>query len=238
MEKEITIKTEDNKILYGTLNSENNETLAIFVHGLTGNQNEHIFFNAKKLFPKKGIDTFRFNLYDWRENARQLAECDLHTHAKDIDLIVNKFKKEYEQIVLIGHSFGGPSILFSKQEVEATILWDPSIELDLEKESIFIKEINKYILNGSIQSIINKSMIETSKETTTENLMNKIKIPTAIMLADKGILKDKWMKANIKDNKNISGKLIEGAGHCFDEENTEIKLFAKTIEFIHEQTIE
>lgn len=238
MEKEIKIKTEDNKIIYGTINSEDNETLAIFVHGLTGNQNEQLFYNAKKIFPKKGIDTFRFNLYDWQEDARKLSECDIFRHAKDVDLVIEHFKNKYEQIAIIGHSLGGPSILFSKQEVDAVILWDPSIEIYLEEDSKYIPEIKKYVTNWGIECLLSDEMINSCKQTSSDVLPNKFIRPTLIIYGSEGILEERWRKTNIKDNKLVDEVIIKGAGHCFDEENTAITLYAKTIEFIHEQTRE
>ena len=48
MEKEIKIKTPDKHIIYGTLNTskKNSNILLIFVHGLTGHRDEHIFYNG------------------------------------------------------------------------------------------------------------------------------------------------------------------------------------------------
>lgn len=59
MEKRIKLQTADNHIIYGTLNSvkSENSRLVIFVHGLTGNQNEHHYFNAVPFFTKNGFDT-------------------------------------------------------------------------------------------------------------------------------------------------------------------------------------
>lgn len=238
MEKEIKIKTKDNKIIYGTLNSQNNETLAIFVHGLAGNPNEHMYYNAKKQFPKQGIDTFRFSLYSDEDDARRFTECTIEIHAQDIDRVVNEFQDKYEQIVLVGHSLGGPSILLSKQNVDAVILWDPSICEDLDQDIEPIPETNMHKVDWGIEILIGEKLIKSYKAISSDQLLNKISLPTKIIFAEDSELKEKWMKTNIKDNKRVDISVIEGASHCFNEENTEITLFAKTIEFIHEQTRE
>lgn len=235
METNKKIKTKDNKTIYGTLNSTNNKNLAIFVHGLTGNKEEHIFYNAKNIFTEKGIDTFRFNLYDWQENARKLSECSIYTHSSDIDEVVNKFKNKYEKIILIGHSLGGPSILFSKQKVDLIVLWDPSIDINLEEDSKYIPEISSYVTNWGIECILNKEMIESCKETSSKIISKKFIKPTLIVYGSKGILEKRWKKANIKNNKLIEEVTIKGASHCFDEENIEQELFKHTIKFIKKQ---
>lgn len=55
MQKEVRIKTTDKKTIFGTLDTPEGKSkgLIIFVHGLTGHRNEHIFFNAAKYFTKK-----------------------------------------------------------------------------------------------------------------------------------------------------------------------------------------
>ncbi len=54
MEEEIQLKTKDNHIIYGTINSkQSSKTLLVFVHGLTGDQYEHHYFNAVPFLQKK-----------------------------------------------------------------------------------------------------------------------------------------------------------------------------------------
>lgn len=55
MQKEVKIKTGDKKVIYGTLDTvAKSGTLVIFVHGLGGHQNEHLFYNAVKYFTNQG----------------------------------------------------------------------------------------------------------------------------------------------------------------------------------------
>jgi pimeloyl-ACP methyl ester carboxylesterase len=72
MQKELQFITVDNYTIYGTLDSASSDTLIIFIHGLTGNQYEHHYFNAVPFFNNHDYDTFRFDLYSKRKNARQL----------------------------------------------------------------------------------------------------------------------------------------------------------------------
>ena len=98
MEQQIKLQTKDSHIIYGTFNSQQNaaQTLLIFVHGLTGHQNEHHYFNAVSFFTKNGFDTFRFNFYSKSSNARQLSDCTISIHVEDLKIIINNFKKQYK----------------------------------------------------------------------------------------------------------------------------------------------
>lgn len=96
MQKEVRIKTTDKKTIFGTLDTpkERSKGLIIFVHGLTGHQYEHIFFNAAKFFTKKGYSTYRFDLYGFCKPARILEETCLKTHAEDTNNVIQHFQKQ------------------------------------------------------------------------------------------------------------------------------------------------
>ena len=73
MEKEIKIKTSDKKIIYGILRGSLSKPVIVQVHGLSGNMNEAMHYNAARYFEKHGFSSFRFNLYDWRKGAPKIA---------------------------------------------------------------------------------------------------------------------------------------------------------------------
>ena len=67
MERSVNIRAGDGKTISGTytpsVNPRHTKGMIIFVHGFTGHQNEHIYYNAARFFPRKGFATFRFDLY-------------------------------------------------------------------------------------------------------------------------------------------------------------------------------
>ncbi len=109
MEKQIHIETSDDHIIYGTLNFalKDSDKLIIFVHGLSGHQNEHIFYNAARFFPQNGFSTFRFDLYSGESKGRILSKTSIKDHVQDLDTIIQHFKSQFKHIVLVGHSLGG-----------------------------------------------------------------------------------------------------------------------------------
>jgi len=198
--------------------------ILIFVHGLTGNMNEHQFFNAARWFEKKGIATFRFNLYDdWMPRTRKLNECTLQTHARDIDLVTKFLQKHSSnKIHIAGHSYGGPSILLSHHPLfQSAILWDPTAVPIFQKLSPIIK------------NQIGKRMIEEDKTLNAPLLLDSFSVPTKIICAGKSSLKNSWRQAWKKyDYKQHAFCTIPGASHCFDEDGAEEKLFLETYQWI------
>jgi len=238
MEKEIKIKTKDNHIIYGILNAaKKTKNLVIFVHGLTGHPNEHLFYNAVPFFNIKNYTTFRVALYSSEKKARTLTDCTLTTHTEDLNCVLNYFKKKYSKIFLVGHSFGGPTILHATlTAVSGIVLWDPSINIGRKSflsEFSYLPKIKKYVVNWGTQHIIGTKMYEEfSYKGKYKNLARNFKTPLNIILAGNGILKKDWKKEITYFSCPTELVLIKGATHCFDEEGVEKKLFSETLRWI------
>ena len=104
MQKELKIKTPDGKIIDGSFvaSEKKSEALIVFVHGFTGNQNEHIFFNGAKFFTEKGFDTFRFNLYAGEaKNTRHFRDTKMSVQGEDITTVVKYFRKKYKKVYVV-----------------------------------------------------------------------------------------------------------------------------------------
>lgn len=145
-EKELTIPIPGTKLkIYAKQYGGLNNPVVIFVHGLTGHMDEHLFYNGARYFYRRGIPSIRFNLYDWQKSARKLTNCTLNTHAYDLNVVIDYLRKrKVNKIVTIGHSYGGPTILLAHHNtIDAIALWDPSYE-DLFKGAKYIKELDAY----------------------------------------------------------------------------------------------
>ena len=235
MEEKIQIQTEDSHTLYGTLNWQEFQSniLIIFVHGFSGNQNRHLFFNGAKFFPQHDITTFRFNLYDSREGGRLLRECSIRTHSLDVDTVVKYFKGKFDKIYLVGHSLGGPSIIYSSQDVDVMILWEPSLVLDDShyRSWELYQDKDIYIFKGGVEKLASKKMYDEWVQ-SNQSMVQLIKIPTCIICAGNGTLLNRWEK--VIDKMIVPYKFIsiEGANHGFDEEGVEDKLFQETLKYL------
>src|SRR5690348_12972313 len=109
MEQAIKIKIPGTKkTMRGILRGSLTQPLVVFVHGLTGKMNEHIFFNGARFLEEHGYASFRFELYDFYADSRKLGECTIQTHADDLDTVVAYFRKRgAKHIFVVGHSYGG-----------------------------------------------------------------------------------------------------------------------------------
>ena len=138
MEKIYNVKLDVSCQAYGKFAGTKAKPLVIVVHGLPCTINEGIYERACEHFQQAGYATYRFGLYDWHKDARQLIDCTLITHAKDLDTVVAHFRENgFKKIFVAGHSFGGPTILLStKQDFDAAVLWDPSYDISVIKKSM------------------------------------------------------------------------------------------------------
>lgn len=223
MEQALSIKTPDNHIIYWTLNSKNkSDKLIIFVHGLGGNQNEHIFFNGAKFFNNNWFDIFRFDLYPG-DKWRNLVDCWISTHTQDLETIIQEFIWKYKEMYLVGHSLGGPTILLANiQNIKKIVLRDPVLNTinTFEDEIIYDKEKNIYMVRRWIDILIGENMVKETNEIWDLNprLNEKYKI----IFAEKTDLKND-LKSEVKHT------TIEQSSHCFNEEWIEEKLFDETL---------
>ncbi len=195
------------------------------MHGLPGDTYDSFCVAATNWFSQKGYATFRFDLYGWRKDARQLIDCTLAVHAADIDAVVRHFRKKgVKKIYIAGHSFGGPSILLSKdQDFDAVALWDPSYDLSFTKTKYgypggkFIKALNGYFMRWGANVIIGKAMAEEADTLHWEKLTSGFGAPLKIIAAGKGVLVKGAKKYFANANEPKAFEIIKGATHYFDD---------------------
>lgn len=241
MEKKIKIKTSDAHVIYGVLNTKEKKsnTLAVFVHGLTGHPNEHTFYNAAQSFPGKGVDVFRFALYTGEKRGRKLSECTISTHANDLDKVISYFRKKYQSIAVIGHSLGSPTILKSNtSKVDAIVLWDPSYlkrgSSDAPKK-VKINDKELYLEEWGTEYLLNPAMYQEWNEFDGIKelpLVSKLKKPLKVIAAGKGILKEGSKKYIEVAEEPKDLVIIKNASHTFDEEGVEKKLLKETLDWV------
>lgn len=236
MEKQIQLKTKDSFTIYGHLNSsKKTDKLIIFVHGLTGNQTEHHYNNAPRYFNDKGYDTFRFDLYSPRENARQISEVSIKNHVDDLRQVVEYFQDSYSEINIISHSMGCYVVIKAGLEgINKFIYWDPTKGMKSleEKGAIYNEHLDKYLLYRGLVNILSKEMIEDWKAASNiDNYIQDVQPNSYFIFAGAYNIKDEWIK-------HVEGKfpykIVDGATHTFYEEGVLEKLYEYTLDFIVE----
>lgn len=241
MEKELSLKAFDGKQVECVINTakKKSDTVVVFVHGLTGSPNEHLYFNAAKLFPKKGIDTFRFSLYEYGKKNRNLVDCGISTHGQDIDRVVKYLRPKYKTIAIVGHSLGSPSILSSNIDaVDIVILWEPSHMTPDRAKRIKTTKLNGqkvFTREGAFDYFMSEKMIREWKEfdgTKELPIIASINKPLLIIGAQKSSLVaggKKYFKVAQEPKKLV---VVDKATHCFDEEGTEEEVLNATLSWV------
>ena len=238
MEKELKIKTLDKKIIYGTFAEAEKKSnkLVIFVHGFTGHQNEHIFFNGAKFFTKNGFDTFRFDLYAGGKNSRNFRDTKISLHGSDITTVIKYFRKKYKKIYVIGHSYGGTSLLFVDQSlVDGFVFWDASYisSKDATEDIKYNKDLDAYISEWGIEIIIGKDFIDELRNfPDCGKLIKQINKPVLFITASRKIaskMGKKYFKSANNPKKLVD---IKTADHNFNKWRDEETLFKETYNWL------
>lgn len=237
MEKEIKIKTSDGFQIYGTLSTPRKKTdkLVIFVHGFTGHRNAHIFFNGAKYMNAKGAAAFRFDLYNAEKGARHFKDTKISQHGDDITTVVSYFRKKYKKIYVVGHSYGGTSLLFADtSKVNALVFWDASwIDPKEEKKDFrYNSALDRYVWDWRVEYLVGKAYVEELRDfPDCGELVAKITAPKLFITAGKQrILKGKkYMAAASQFKKHVN---ISGADHNFNSFKAEDRLLEETWKWI------
>lgn len=236
MEKNIKIRTPDKKTIDGILRGTFKQNLIVLTHGLCGNMNEAMHYNAARFFEKHGFATFRFNLYSWEKTNRKLHECTLKTHGQDIDTALRYLRsKGTKKIFIIGHSYGFPSILHSKdRDFDAVISWDgsclPHDHFDKLKKT---KQLKGRVLDEGFSAIMGEKMAREANTSSSIELLKHITVPVKyITVSGKSgnHAVSKKMYKETRGRKEL--KVIRGATHNFTEDGKQEELYVATLEFL------
>lgn len=231
MEYEVEIPTDDGHIIHGTLNSTgcNSKGIIIFVHGITGNQHEHQYYNAPAFFNPKGYDIFRFDQYSGEKKARKLRECCLTTHANDINTVLSHYKNN-ENIIVVGHSLG--CVAMTKADLSPAnkiVLWDPTNGMkDLAAKGGIKGANNKSYLDWALTFEISEEMVSEWKafDEKEHNFLNDPKY--YFIFAGAYDKFEHW--AHSIDSKNSI--IVPKATHRFVEEGTLLQAYEAMLTFI------
>lgn len=237
MERELKIKTPDKKIIFGTLvtSKKRQQKLIIFIHGFTGHQNEHLFFNGAKFFKDKGIDTFRFDLYTGRKGARHFHDTNIKIHSNDLNTVIKYFLPKYKKIYLVGHSFGGTTLLFTDvSNIKALVFWDPGYIGKKKLEFRYDKKFKAYIEDYGIEIIVGDKFVAEMKDfPDCGELISKIKKPVKFITAGKRSSNKTKYNFYLKANEPKDFTNFREADHNFNSFEAEGRLFEETLKWIN-----
>ena len=254
--KELTFDKEDILIkngeieLPGTLTNTNNSSkIIIWIHGSgnidrNGNQaglniNANYIQQFREEINKKDIAFFS---YDKRtanpKNRKFLTDIKFDDLVSDAKSVVSYFKKkkEYEEIILVGHSQGSLVAMLASSEADKLIsLAGPGEGIDQTiikqvtarsselgkiasshvkelKESGTIKEVNMFL--AAVFAKANHSFLSNWFQYNPVTEISKIKIPTLILNGDKDFQVKAEDAKNLKNGKpDAELKIIKNMNH-------------------------
>lgn len=232
-----TLPTPDGKTIYGVKNSSREgANAAIFMaHGLTSTMYDYAFKRAADYFSQHGYDVYRCNFYDGQEGSRLLVDCTLRTHADDFSTVINAFRSSYEKVFVIGHSYGGPTIMLANPaNVTAASLWDPSFDLAKANKDFsgMTKTFHGFLRLDWGTTILLNAKFEEYEDTFDEaeciRLSKAFQAPIQVVFASEGYyVKQPYNYHSFGHPQNRSDT-VEGTQHCFHEGTTCDSLLAKT----------
>jgi pimeloyl-ACP methyl ester carboxylesterase len=235
----LSIPTPDNHLIYGTLDQPNEKTekLIVFIHGLTGHQNEHIFYNAVPFFTSRGYAVCRFDFYSGEKGSRLLRESTIASHAQDLQTVLAELRPQFPKIFLVGHSLGGHVIMTAKPSgIIAAVFWDSTHNLNdkLTHDLKLVPELDAYLLEWGVEFLIGRAMRdEWLTAALPSELLKDFTAPLKIILAEQSQESvAAWQQAFPQLSMPKDLVIIKNADHNFNEPRTEADLFQQTLSWL------
>lgn len=128
-ERDIKIDLPDGKKIHGILRGSltDGSPVIVMMHGLPGEGNELLQYLGARYLYDHGFSTLRLYMYDFGQEYRDLLDCTLETHIADFETVVQYLRDNaVGKVFALGHSYGGITILGSKVQLDAAVMWDAS----------------------------------------------------------------------------------------------------------------
>ena len=191
-EEKFVIRASDGASIYGYIDQaseQRSQKLVVFSHGLTGSPREYHFKQGQRYFNAAGFDVVRFAYYAAEPGARRLQDCTLQIHASDLNTVCDHFRTRYGKLYIVGHSYGGLTILFAPPIAKAYSFWDSAF---VPYDSLwrhgadYIPELDRYVLRWSSDHVVGTAMVEEAKALTAERahaLARAVRVPSQVAIA-------------------------------------------------------
>jgi len=235
--------------LHGILHTARSRDLIIAVHGFASSMEFAPIVEICRLFQKKGVAAFRFNLSGHGTSEGNIDAATYTKCAADLDAVISYFHDSgYSVKSVVAHSAGASSTIIQAtrdSRVASIILIAPRLIL---ANSIIVKSIvatgktlteilsapdtiYPYLVDikGSKENrscYFNKEYLEELRDLDIFKYLRQIQVPIAMAVGtlDNNVTQEEIHQAS-KTNTSISLFLIEGAGHTFWRNEHRVQLF-------------
>ena len=226
----------------GVLRGELAGLVAIMMHGRPGNGDELLQYLGARYLYERGVSTLRLFMYGFDPKTRNLMDSDLQTHTDDFEAVVQNLREQdVSKVFAIGHSYGGLTILKSKVELDAAVLWDPSHGLWWAegRDALFADKypevvVGNYVIgtagSGWVYPVASRESDQRLGDTSSWAIKN---YPLKIISAGDGALTDLGKRYVEKAREPKSHVVVANAHHGFDDsDDVMLELFEETYDWI------
>lgn len=239
---EIETPLRDGKVSRGTLwEVDPRGPLVMMIHGLTSDRNSSPLSVGARQLAAAGISTYRPDLYSFGDDTRTLLECDVDTHARDIEDIAVQLRRQFpgRQLIALGHSLGGLSLVASTARFDGLVLLDashPSAYPFTRDDALagrvpgdwirWRADLGCYLTTGAISTLLSRELLASVKRPANQEI-RRVEEPLLIVWAEGGVLeagaREYYDSATAPHRHLLKAP---GADHCFDKFGTAERAFA------------
>jgi len=195
------------------------DKLVVFVHGLPGDFTSYPNYMAACEFANMGYDSLVFSLYGWSDAEKKLKDCTIKVFAQTVEAVLEKKAKKYKKVFLVGHSYGGPTILHVKsKKITAVSLWDPSYNMAMWWKDWAVRKGSLIIGPGAYDMVIPPRLHREAMSFDIEKcrkLGGEYEAPLQVIHAEKGLLYEVKESYHSYHGDISSYHVVRGADHSF-----------------------
>ena len=215
----VEIPLPDGKVSYSLLNRADSDDFVIFLHSLASHTARTLPYLFAYHLQAHGFNVLRLGQYDHRDHGRKLVDCTMAIHAQDLNTAISYVHTTYnpKRIHVVGHSFGGPTILLAKPKAISAILLDPSHpSRNPFRDARYIKELDLYVKSSSgLDYHIGPAMVKEAESWNHTDLTAGYSLPTLIISAGASPLMEVAPAYLAGLQADVKQTIIEGADHTF-----------------------
>lgn len=229
----------DGHTIYGTVDCAADtpgKKAVVIAHGFACGPHEYLYEAARRYFNAQGYDVIRFGFYGSAPGARRLEQCDLTTHAKDLNAVLDLWAPHYASFFLAGHSFGGLTALIANSDkISAASFWDTTLYPDTQftsEDVTYDPALQAYRYHSFVDVIVGQAMVNEANsldESKLNALAAQFKKPAQLLFAGDGTVRshEDAFFAAIPGAKERA--VIPGADHFFTSGNSAEQLFGQSL---------
>lgn len=232
MNKKFSIKI-NNIDIRGIIENPDFDKLMILVHGFTGDLDgpDDIFVKLSNKLQSKGYSVLRFSFSGTLPSGGEFADMTVNSQIDELNEIVNYSKSlGYEDIGILGESMGCTVISGAYDEkLRAVVLWYPVFEFSGSGFDTFLTgkasselEENGFVLDEGFK--VGRKFIEEIPSINFYDKVEEIHYPILFVHGDmdSDVPYKQSEKAFGLANQPKEIRIIEGADHCFRNEQDEV----------------